>query len=223
MARYNLLVFDWDGTVADSVHHIVTAMEAAIDAVQLPVRTPEQIRGIIGLGMYEAARALYPDVEEDLCREMVTHYGRNYLLTTKGNTVLFPGVRDTLEQLRESGYLLAVATGKSRRGLERVFAETGIKDYFHTSRCADETFSKPHPQMLHEIMQALGAEPGRSLMIGDSHHDLQMAINADVGAIAVSYGAQPVHRLLEFKPLTTLDHMAELPVWLNNQTDEDEQ
>ena len=222
MARYNLLVFDWDGTVADSVHHIVPAMEAAIDAVQLPVRTPEQIRAIIGLGMYEAARALYPDVEEKLCREMVTHYGQNYLLATQGNTVLFPGVRDTLEQLRESGYLLAVATGKSRRGLERVFTETGIKDYFHTSRCADETFSKPHPQMLLEIMQALDVEPRQSLMIGDSHHDLQMAINASVGSIAVSYGAQPLHTLLEYKPLTKLDHMDELPVWLNNQTDEEE-
>lgn len=222
MGRYNLLIFDWDGTVADSVHHIVTAMEAAIDAVQLPLRTPEQIRAIIGLGMYEAARALYPDVEEKLCREMVTHYGQNYLLATQGNTVLFPGVRETLEQLRESGYLLAVATGKSRRGLERVFTETGIKDYFHISRCADETISKPHPQMLLEIMQVLDVEPRRSLMIGDSHHDLQMAINANVGSIAVSYGAQPLHTLLEYKPLTKLDHMGELPVWLNNQTDEDE-
>ncbi len=221
MSRYNLVVFDWDGTVADSVHHIVEAMEAAIIAVQLPVRTPEQIRGIIGLGMYEAARALYPDVSEELCQQMVSHYGRNYLLATQGNTVLFPGVRDTLEQLRDAGYLLAVATGKSRRGLERVFAETGIKDYFHTSRCADETFSKPHPQMLIEIMQLLDVEPAQSLMIGDSHHDLQMALNANVGSIAVSYGAQPLHSLLQFKPLTKLDHMAELPVWLNSQNIED--
>lgn len=217
MGRYNLLVFDWDGTVVDTVNHIVNAMETAIAAVGLPVRTREQIRGIIGLGMHEAASTLFPETDGDLHRRMVGHYSENYLAATTGNTILFPGVRETLQQLHERGYLLAVATGKSRRGLERAFADTGIKELFHASRCADETFSKPHPQMLIEIMQVMDVDPGQTVMIGDSLHDLQMAANANVTSIAVSYGAQPLHSLLELNPATKLDLLGDLPAWLDTQ------
>jgi len=222
MARYKLLVFDWDGTVADSLHHIIGAMEAAIAAVQLPSRSREQIRDIIGLGMHEAANCLFPDIDGGLRQQMVESYSRHYQAVASGKTALFPQVKDTLEQLRDSGYLLAVATGKSRRGLERAFTDTGIKGFFHTSRCADETFSKPHPQMLLEIMQTLDMTPGQTVMIGDSQHDLQMAANASVPAIAVSYGAQPLTRLLEFNPVIGVDSLDELPIWLNTQYEDEE-
>ncbi len=215
--KYNLLVFDWDGTVADSLHHIVAAMEAAIDAVQLPARSREQLLGIIGLGMQEAVRELYPDVDIALRQQMIESYSRNYLAATTGKTMLFSKVKDTLEQLLDQGYMLAVATGKSRRGLERAFVDTDIKQYFHTSRCADETFSKPHPQMLIDIMQTMHMRPGQTVMIGDSQHDLQMAANANVSSVAVSYGAQPLQRLLEFNPLTNLNCLSELPMWLNTR------
>lgn len=217
MAGYQLLVFDWDGTVADTVHHIVGAMQAAIAEVGLPSRSREQVLGIIGLGMQEAARTLFPDIEADLQDRMVSCYSQNYLAATTGRTVLFPGVRETLEQLRDEGYLLAVATGKSRRGLERAFADTGTRELFHTSRCADETFSKPHPRMLLEIMQMFDAEPAGTLMIGDSRFDLQMAANASVPSIAVSYGAQPLDSLLELNPVANLDDLGKLPAWLNQQ------
>lgn len=218
MGRYSLLVFDWDGTVVDTVQHIVSAMEAAIAAVELPARTREQILGIIGLGMHEAASTLFPDSDREIHQRMVGHYSENYLTATAGKTMLFPGVRATLEQLHHQGYLLAVATGKSRRGLERAFADTGIKKLFHATRCADETFSKPHPQMLLEIMQTLDVEPDRTLMIGDSLHDLQMARNAGVDSVAVTYGAQPLHSLLELKPATKLDTLVDLSTWLDTQT-----
>lgn len=217
MGKYNLLVFDWDGTVADSLHHIVAAMEAAIDAVRLPARPKQRILDIIGLGMQEAARELYPEVENVLRQQMIQSYSQNYLAATKGKTVLFPKVKDTLEQLLDQGYMLAVATGKSRRGLERAFEDTDVKQYFHTSRCADETFSKPHPQMLIEIMQTMNMTPAQTVMIGDSQHDLQMAANANVSSVAVSYGAQPLQRLLEFNPLTNLGCLSELPMWLNSR------
>ena len=220
MDRYSLLVFDWDGTVVDTVHHIVSAMEAAIAAVGLPARTREQILGIIGLGMHEAAGTLFPDMDRDVHLRMVGLYSENYLTATAGRTTLFPGVRDTLEKLNKQGYMLAVATGKSRRGLERAFADTGIRKLFHASRCADETFSKPHPQMLLEIMQTLDVEPERTLMIGDSLHDLQMARNAGVDSVAVTYGAQPLHSLLQLKPATKLDTLGELPAWLDTQSRE---
>jgi phosphoglycolate phosphatase len=217
MDKYKLLVFDWDGTVADSLHHIVAAMESAIEAVQLPARTRDQILDIIGLGMHEAAATLFPDVDSELHQQMISRYGQTYLAATFGKTLLFPGAKETLEQLRESGYMLAVATGKSRRGLERALADTELKQLFHTTRCADETFSKPHPQMLMDIMQTLDMEPSQTVMIGDSLHDLQMAVNAKVASVAVSYGAQRLERLQELNPVTRLHHLTELPVWLNTQ------
>ena len=167
--------------------------------------------------MHEAIAELYPDIDIALRQQMVHSYGLNYLAITTGKTMLFPKARETLEQLCDKGYMLAVATGKSRRGLERALVETDVKHYFHTSRCADETFSKPHPQMLIDIMQTLDMTPAQTLMIGDSQHDLQMAANANVCSVAVSYGAQPIQQLLVFNPLIRLNCLSELPMWLSTQ------
>jgi phosphoglycolate phosphatase len=217
MGRYRLIVFDWDGTVADSLQHIVTSMHAAFASAQLPPRPTGQVLAIIGLGMDEAISRLYPDIDGTARADLIRYYGQHYRDATTGATTLYNDAEDTLRQLAEEGYLLAIATGKSRRGLERAVAETGVKHYFHASRCADETFSKPHPQMLLDIMDSLGTEPEQTLMVGDSEHDLQMAANAGVAAVAVSYGAQPLQRLLEFNPLTSLQCLGDLPRWLKTQ------
>ncbi|MEX2353435.1 MAG: HAD-IA family hydrolase, partial [Gammaproteobacteria bacterium] len=159
---------------------------------------------------------LYPEIESRLHDELVRNYREHYLATAIGNTVLFPKVESTLEKLLAQGYQLAVATGKSRRGLDRAFQETRVGKYFQVSRCADETFSKPHPQMLYEIMESLDTSPGETIMVGDSEHDLQMAANASVSSIAVSYGARAIERLLEFNPETGIHCLSELPEWLMN-------
>lgn len=213
---YKLIVFDWDGTLADSLQQIVTSMQNAIDSLKLEQRDSKSIRNIIGLGLDEASSTLYPDLSEDKRAKLVQYYREHYLAETNTPVRLFDGVKQMLKELQADDYLLAVATGKSRRGLDRAMRESGVEDMFHTTRCADETFSKPHPQMLHDIMSIFAMEAKDTLMIGDSEHDLQMAKNADVAAIAVSYGAQDEQRLQEFQPLMCVDDLRKLPRWLKN-------
>lgn len=214
MGKYKLIVFDWDGTVADSLHHIVAAMQAAFESARLPARATEKILDIIGLGMGEAVTRLYPDIDTAERTELIQYYRQHYQATATGKTVLYPEAKATLKRLADDGYLLAIATGKTRQGLERAITEANVKKYFHASRCADETFSKPHPQMLLEIMDMLNVVPEETVMVGDSEHDLRMAANAKVSSIAVSYGAQPLHHLLAFNPLTSLQCLGDLPHWL---------
>ena len=212
--RFDLLVFDWDGTVSDSESRIVAAMQQAIEEMELADRDDNAVREIIGLSLDEAISALYPGMEARHRSLLAEQYRFNYLAASSECAPLFPGTRKVISTLHNAGYLLAVATGMSRRGLDRSLRENNLGDYFHASRCADETFSKPHPQMLMDLMQMLGVTPTRTLMIGDSEYDLQMALNAEVGSLAVSYGVHPPERLLKFNPLACLDSLAELPVWL---------
>ena len=214
--RYQLLVFDWDGTLADSIAHIIAAMQAAIDDTGLSARPEEDLLAVIGLGLDQAFADLFPSQPAHARGKLAAAYRRHYLQATTEPLPLFPRVREVIPALRRQGYTLAVATGKSRRGLNRALDVSGLGVYFHTSCCADETFSKPHPQMLFEIMETTGVPPERTLMIGDSHHDLQMAGNAGVASIAVNYGAQPAHRLLEFNPIASIHDLTELAVWLEH-------
>jgi phosphoglycolate phosphatase len=209
-----LLVFDWDGTLADSEQFIVNAMQAAIEQLDLDMRTRDEIRNIIGLGLMEAADVLFPGLNQIEHERLADSYRKHYSSSAKGKTALFPDVIDTLYKLKEQDYKLAIATGKSRKGLDNSLQDTGIRSFFHTTRCADETFSKPHPRMLMEIMDQLLIEPENTLMIGDSEYDLLMAKNTSVAPVAVSYGTQTRERLLEHKPLTCLDNLNELPDWL---------
>ena len=212
---YKLLVFDWDGTLADSLSHIVDSMQQASRVLGIEQRTQEEIRNIIGLGMNEAMARLYPDLPSPAVVELVERYREFYLgMPEQRPAELYPDAEQTLERLYQEGYLLAVATGKSRRGLERALRETGLARLFHTSRCADEAFSKPHPQMLEQIMELLGVSPRQTIMIGDTEYDLQMASNAGASAIAVRYGAHEPGRLLQHEPLTCLNSLKELPGWL---------
>ena len=210
----NLLVFDWDGTLADSTTAIVNAMQAAIHECGVEERSADNIRSIIGLGLLEAVAVLYPDLHHADQEILAQTYRVRYAAANRGRTALFPGVRNTLFHLKKFEYQLAIATGKSRKGLNTSLRETNVGEFFQISRCADETISKPHPQMLLDIMEELDVKPGQTVMIGDSEYDLQMANNAGVRSVAVTYGSQGRDRLLKYNPVICLDNITDLPDWL---------
>lgn len=213
-ARFDLIVFDWDGTLMDSESHIVACMQQACRDLGLEVLPAVQVRNVIGLGLTEAIQALLPGADGDRVRQFADRYRHHFLSTADEMAAFFPGAEKVLDRLESAGYLLGVATGKSRRGLDRVLASTGWRHRFHATRCADETFSKPHPEMLLQIMDVLGVKPGRTLMIGDTEYDLEMASGAGAASVGVSYGVHESQRLMRHGPLTILDDIAELPGWL---------
>lgn len=213
---FNLLVFDWDGTLMDSEARIVACLEAAINDLSLEPRETARLRNIIGLGLKEAIDSLYPGQDDAFHQAMVERYRYHFLTANPTHSELFAGAEETVRALNEAGYLLAIATGKGRHGLDMVLAETGLGHYFHATRCADETFSKPHPQMLEELMDELGVEPADTLMIGDTEYDMLMASNARTHALAVSYGVHEKARLLQHEPLHCLDDITELGAWLES-------
>lgn len=211
--RFDLLVFDWDGTLMDSASFIVSAIQAAARDLGLPVPSDGASRHIIGLGLQEAIALLFPDLDQSEYGPYVDRY-RHYYLSQDHEIPLFAGVPEAIQHLCDAGFILAVATGKSRKGLNRALAHSGLGGYFHASRCADESFSKPHPAMLLDIMALTGAEPGRTLMIGDTTHDLQMAANAGVAGLGAAYGAHPRADLDAMTPLAVLDDFPQLYQWL---------
>jgi phosphoglycolate phosphatase len=212
---YELLVFDWDGTLVDSVARIVESVRVAADVCGLQQLDEAPIRGIIGLGLPEAIATLYPEsADGQMIERFRTIYAEHYVALEAEPTALFPGVADGLEALRVAGYRLAVATGKSRRGLQRVLAGRGWDNYFEITRCADETASKPDPLMLREILEYCSVSPQRALMIGDSSFDLQMARHAGMDSVAVGYGAQSLQCLQAFEPRWAIMSFAELLDWL---------
>lgn len=216
MNKYSLLVFDWDGTLMDSQAQIVNCMQSAIDELKLEKRNDEQITNIIGLGLEEAIVQLYPLIDMKLVTTTAQTYREHYLYKDKTPSPLFDGVTDVLNNLRAAGYDLAIATGKSRRGLDKGLSDTDLHDYFPITRCADETRSKPHPQMLEEILTDHNLEASKALMIGDSEYDLQLAQNTKVDGLAVSYGVHGLMRLLKQDPVGFIDKIGQLPDWLQN-------
>ncbi|HPR06209.1 MAG TPA: HAD-IIIA family hydrolase [Denitromonas sp.] len=211
--RYELIVFDWDGTLLDSAGAIVRAIQAASRDLGLPVPEDARARHVIGLGLDDALHYAVPELTKSRYPEMVARY-RHHYLSRDQELVLFDGVASTIAHLAEQGWLLAVATGKSRVGLDRALAHSGLGAHFHATRCADECFSKPHPAMLEELMSELSVAPDRTLMIGDTTHDLQMAQNAGVDGLAVSFGAHDVDALASVPSVALLASPAELDQWL---------
>lgn len=211
--RYDLIVFDWDGTLVDSTQLIVDSIVAASIDVGLPPPEPSAARGIIGLGLPEALRTLFGDLSEAQRQQLTERYRYHYFAQDHA-VPLFEGVPEAIAALAEQGYMLAVATGKGRRGLNLSLERSGLQQYFLTTRCVDECSSKPHPQMLLEIMDELGVETHRTLMIGDTAYDLQMARSAKVDSVAVSYGAQPLESLLPYGPVAHFDNFTNLNQWL---------
>ena len=211
--RYELVVFDWDGTLMDSTAVIVASLQAACADTGLPVPTDERSQHIIGLGLYDAMAHVLPGVSPDVYPQVVERYGHHFRLR-EPQTPLFAGVEATLQELRDRGHQLAIATGKSRRGLDRVLEKTGLAPLFHATRCGEESASKPAPGMLLDLMDMLGTTPDTTVMIGDTTHDLQMAVNAGVAGIGVAYGAHPREQLLAMQPLACLDQPQALWQWL---------
>jgi len=214
LSKYSLLVFDWDGTLMDSKAQIVNCMQSAITELELEGRSNTQISNIIGLGLEEAIIKLYPALDLKMVTLAAQTYREFYLYKDKTPSPLFDGVESVLKTLKASGYDLAIATGKSRRGLEKGLTETNLHDYFPITRCADETRSKPHPQMLEEILVDYNTDASDALMIGDSEYDLQLANNAKVDGFAVSYGVHGLIRLLKQYPVGFIDKIEQLPEWL---------
>jgi phosphoglycolate phosphatase len=211
--RYRLIVFDWDGTLLDSASGIVESIQEAARDLRLPVPTRETASHVIGLGLHDSLRTAVPTLAVDRYREFAEAYRRHFL-ARQGGMTLFPGVREVLRELHQAGVQLAVATGKSRRGLEQAFDATALRDFFAASRCADETEPKPHPAMLLELMRQLAAAPAQALMIDDTSHDVEMARSANVDAVAVSYGAHAEADLRALRPRACLASVAELRQWL---------
>ncbi len=211
--KYELIVFDWDGTVMDSTAVIAASIQSACRDLDLPIPSDEAAKHVIGMGLVQALRHAVPTAPETSYQALTDRY-RHHFLSQDEAIPLFAGARETIADLHGSGYLLAVATGKSRAGLDRAMKTSGMTDFFHASRTADQTFSKPHPAMLQEIIDELGTTAERALMIGDTTHDLQMAINAGVDAVGMTQGAHPVEQLQALQPRALLHNFAELRAWL---------
>nr|VFJ47010.1 MAG: phosphoglycolate phosphatase [Candidatus Kentron sp. DK] len=210
--RYTLLVFDWDGTLIDSETKIIAMFHAACDEIGVTRRQDADIRNIIGLGLPIAIQTLFPEQNARNRDRILTGYRHHFDATPA--SALFPGVPETLILLREQGFRMGIATGKSRRGLEKDLSDTGLREWFPVTRCADEAPSKPHPGMLYGIMEEIACAPKNTLMIGDTEHDLKMARNAGVDAVAAAYGVQGREHLLQWEPRAYLDAIPELIDWL---------
>ena len=207
---YSLLIFDWDGTLIDSIEQITTSLQAASKLVCSENISEEAARSVIGLGLQEAIERLHPNKPQALIEKMADAYRHHYLHENTAPAPLFEGVIDMLDTLLDKGFTLAIATGKSRTGLDHSLTEHPVSHYFTTTRCAGENQSKPHPEMLLGILNDTETDARHALMIGDSEHDLMMAKNAKVDAVAVTHGAHTADRLMEHKPLLCLDRVADL-------------
>lgn len=210
---YGLIVFDWDGTLMDSTVGITIAIQEAARDLGLPVPDRERASHVIGLGLHDSLRGAVPELPPENYPQFVEAYRRHFL-ARQDEMALFPGVREMLEELSARGHRLAVATGKSRRGLDHQLGLTGLGRLFAASRCADETSPKPHPAMLLELMKELAMARHELLMIGDTSHDLGMAQSAGVDAVAVGYGAHPLESLSAWKPRASVRSVVELRHWL---------
>jgi phosphoglycolate phosphatase len=211
--RFRLLVFDWDGTLADSTAIIAGALQRACHDLGEPVPDDGAARHVIGLGLLDAMRHVAPTLPRERYGDLAARY-RDHYLARDSEIPLFDGVPEMLEELSTAGFLLAVATGKTRAGLAHAMARQGIAHRFVATRCADEGAPKPDPDMLLHLMGRLGTGPGETLMIGDTTHDLELARRAGACAVAVAFGAHPSHALVQCEPLATVDSIAELRQWL---------
>lgn len=215
--KFDLIVWDWDGTLADSTGLIAQALVTAAAQVGLPALSLEKASSIIGLGLKESIFALFGDLPIEQARSLATQYHAHYY-AGEGGIPLFKEAKDTIVTLHKRGYKLAVATGKGRRGLNLALEHVGLGAYFHATKTVDECLSKPHPQMLDALMDSLIVLPERTLMIGDTHYDIEMAKNAGVAVAAVSYGAQPIGVLLPYQPDYLFGSFEELSYWLLNES-----
>ncbi len=211
--RFDLIAFDWDGTLYDSTQIIVRCIQSAVRDVGGTVPTDEAAGYVIGLGLMQALAHAAPDVPKEKYPALGERYRHHYALHAD-DLSLFPGVLALLQALKQRGHVITVATGKSRQGLDETLKSVELKGMFDGSRTADETAGKPDARMLHELMTQFGVAPSRVLMIGDTTHDLQMAVNAGCASLGVSYGAHHPDAFDALSPLAVLHSVSALHDWL---------
>ncbi|GAA0751678.1 HAD-IA family hydrolase [Ideonella azotifigens] len=211
--RFDLIAFDWDGTLFDSTALIARCIQQACRDLGVAVPTLEQASYVIGLGLHDALQHAVPGLPAERYPELGRRYRQHYM-ASQHDISLFTGTLEMLHALRERQHFLTVATGKNRSGLDEALAHTELRGLFDGSRTADETFSKPHPRMLEELMREFGVAPERTLMIGDTTHDLQMAVNAGTSSVGVSFGAHDHASFAPLNPLFVAHSTAELAQWL---------
>jgi len=216
VSHYQLVVFDWDGTLMDSTGHIVSCMRQAISKLDLEPLADHQISHIIGLGLMEAVQSLYPNGNPTLWSSLAECYRQTWLNSPE-QTPLFDNARELLHTLTEQDIFLGVATGKSRRGLDKVLNATGLGELFISTRCADECHSKPHPQMLTELMDFVGVTGDATIMIGDTEFDLLMANNAGADGLGITHGAHDEKKLQACSPQAIVHDLHQVQTWLNNR------
>jgi len=213
--QFDLIVWDWDGTLADSTGMIARAIVKAADQVGLPKLELEMARNVIGLGLNESIRQLFGDISNEKAQALAAKYRENYFASEQ-EIPLFDGAAALITELNRRGHKQAVATGKGRRGLNLALERSGVANYFQETRTVDECFSKPHPQMLDALMDVTVVTPERTIMIGDSTYDLQMAQNAGVQSLAVTFGAHTREQLIQHEPKAICNRFSELSEWLLN-------
>ncbi len=211
---YAMIVFDWDGTLVDSVPRIVSSLQHAAMQIGLPSPSCEAIKAIIGLSLEEATTALFPQLDEQTQQALLAGYRQQFLHTNPTPMPLFAHCEALLAQLKQQGLRLAIATGKSRKGLEAALAQTGLGHWFADSICGGEAASKPSAEMLIQLCQRQQLQRTEVLMVGDARFDLQMALNANIDAIGISHGAATRAVLSQHAPLTVVDDLVQLAAWL---------
>ena len=209
----DLVIFDWDGTLMDSTGLIASCLQCACRDVGLPEPAETEAKFVIGLNIADTLAHVAPGIDAERAQQLTARY-RHHFLAREHEAPLYEGVRELLADLHGRGHRLAVATGKARRGLDRALDATGLRSWFEVTRCADEGFAKPHPGMLLALLDLTGVEPDRALMIGDTTHDLELAANARLDAIAVSYGAHDATLLATRPAKARCATVPELHRWL---------
>ena len=210
LKKYELIIFDWDGTIIDSQAHIIQSMQLAIEAEGLVLPSRESIRHIIGLSLSNAIETLFPTISSAAVERVAESYRNYFFSEVTSDSDLFDGVEDVIKDLHAHGYYLAVATGKGRHGLDQALKQSGLEPFFHITRCADETRSKPDPLMLDEILTDLNLESSRAVMVGDTSFDMDMAKNIRMDSIAVTYGMHDRNHLENSSPTHFIDTIDQL-------------
>ncbi len=211
----DLIIFDWDGTLVDSIGWIVQCMQRAADSNDLPAPTEEAVRNVIGLSIEKALETLFAELGQADREHFIQSYSQYFFARDVGPDDVFDGVPEMLAHLKSKGFLLAVATGKRSTGLARAMQGTGLESFFDATCGVDQATSKPDPLMIHRLTEQLQADKRRTIMVGDSIHDLKMAQNACIDAVAVSCGAHSEEILKQYRPLVCLQHTRELPTILS--------
>ena len=215
--RYELVIFDWDGTLMDSTARIVSSLQQSAISAGLKMPSAQQAKQVIGLGLQEGFAVLFPDADKKDAERVAEHYRQEFVHRNTTAHNLFTGVLEWLEDIRREQLLIAVATGKSRAGLDRELTKHSMHQHFVTTRCADECFSKPHPQMINEILNETGMRPEQAIMVGDTTFDLDMAAAARVDGLGLTQGAHSKEKLLESEPNAIVDSFSDAATWLNER------